>query len=309
MSITTQISVLDGGLQTTLQDLGRSGGRRYGIPPGGALDRAAHLAANKLVFNQPEAATLEITLRGPRLLFETAALIAITGADYGPTLNNRAVPMNMSVFVRAGQILEFAWPVQIGGKQQWGRVCYLAIQGGFSGPCWLQSRSTYLKARLSGYKGAGRPIGAGDVLENGEDFAKALRHPAEGAGRALPESEKPNYSGNVQVRLIKGPYQENFNDETYQTLLSQRFTLMEQSDRMGFRLSGPVLAHRRPELSDIASCAAVFGAIQVPSNGQPIVLMADHQVTGGYPIIATVLSADLPLLAQLLPGGTVSFTL
>jgi antagonist of KipI len=305
--VQSRISVLDGGLQTTVQDLGRTSGRRYGIPPGGALDRAAHLAANKLVKNQPQAATLEFTLRGPRLLFETPALIAITGADYGPVLNNRPVPMWMSLFVRAGQILEFAKPVQVGGKRRWGRASYLALHGGLAGPRWLESRATYLKANLSGYQGQGRPLGNGDVLESGADFGVLLRHLPEGAGRALPEKERPSYGGEVRVRVIRGPYEENFSEAAYQNLFSGQFTLSDQSDRMGYRLAGPPLPHRRPELADIASCAAVFGAIQVPSNGQPIVLMADHQVTGGYPIIATVLSADLPLLAQLLPGGTVSF--
>ena len=312
----TLVRVLEGGLQTTLQDLGRVTGRRYGVPPGGALDRAAHTAANRLVLNQPQAATLEITLQGPRLLFETTALIAITGADYGPLLNGRPIPMEMSLFVRAGQALEFSRPIALSSLSPgssgrgWGRVCYLAIHGGFDGPCFLGSRATYLKADLSGYKGLGRALQAGDLLESGfdKDITRPLRHLPEGASRTLPEGERPLYSEAVQVRLIAGPYQEHFSREAYQTLYSAQFSLLEQSDRMGFRLSGPPLPYTHPKMADIASCAAVFGAIQVPSNGQPIVLMADHQVTGGYPIIATVITEDLPLLAQLLPGGKVSFS-
>jgi antagonist of KipI len=331
------LTVIEGGLQSTLQDLGRVTGRRYGIPPGGALDRAAHLAANQLVFNQPQAATLEITLKGPRLYFETPALIAITGADFGPRLNQRPVPLWMSLFVRAGQTLDFSRPSpllnpefrvqssesRVGNTQSsvlspqssalsnrqshWGRVCYLSIHGGFTAPAFLGSRATYLKAKLSGYKGEGRVIADGDVLENSQETDRPLRHMAEGAGRSFPEAQRPAYQEAIQVRIVRGPYDDHFSPEAYQLLFNSEFQLMAESDRMGFRLNGPRLVHRRPQLADIDSCAAVFGAIQVPSNGQPIVLMADHQVTGGYPIIGTVLSADLPLLAQLLPGGKISF--
>ncbi len=332
-----RLNVIEGGLQTTFQDLGRITGRRYGIPPGGALDRAAHIFANRLVLNSPQAATLEMTLQGPRLYFETSALIAITGANFGPLLDNRPVPMWMSIFVRPGQTLAFSrsslvpsskfqvpssqgvpgsssiiqnskFKIQ-NSKLSWGRVGYLAVHGGFDGPMMLGSRATYLKANLSGYRGLGRTLAAGDILESGMgmEAQHPLRHLAEGAGRIVPESERPNYSGAVQLRLLRGPNEENFSSEAYDLLFNSGFTLLEESDRMGFRLSGPKLPHRQPELAEIAASGTVFGAIQVPSNGQPIVLMADHQVTGGYPIIGAVLSADLPLLAQLLPGGEVSF--
>ncbi|NWJ97758.1 MAG: biotin-dependent carboxyltransferase [Chloroflexi bacterium] len=304
------LSVLEGGLQTTLQDLGRTTGRRYGIPPGGALDRAAHLAANRLVLNQPQAATLEITLQGPRLLFETSALIAITGADFGPMLDGRPIPMWLSVFVRAGQTLEWSGdsiPRMVEPKRNWGRVCYLSLHGGFAGPQLLGSRATYLKAKLSGYNGLGRVLQTGDTLNNTDEVLRPFRHLAEGAGRTFPEVERPAYREVVKLGLIPGPYEENFSEEAYHLLFSESFTLLQASDRMGFRLKGPLLPHRSPELAEIASCATVFGAVQVPLDGQPIVLMADHQVTGGYPITGTIISSDLPLLAQLLPGGKVSF--
>jgi antagonist of KipI len=305
-----EIEVLEPGLSTTLQDLGRPGGRRYGVPPGGALDRFAHVAANKLVQNPPGAATLEITLQGPRLLFLTSALIAVTGADLRPFLNGRPIPGWMSVFVRAGQILEFQAPLAFakntgGGGRAWGGRAYLAIHGGFEAPLALDSRSTYLRAKLGGYKGLGRALQAGDVLKS---VPGHLRHFPEAAGRAFPAEQRPAYGRRVTARVVPGPYQEHFDDHTYQTLFNETYTLAPQSDRMGFRLEGPPLLHRQPELAEIAACGAVFGAIQVPANGQPIVLMADHQVTGGYPIIGTVLSADLPLLAQLLPGDEVQFS-
>lgn len=293
--------------------LGASPGGATVFRRAGAMDRTAHLAANRLVQNRPEAATLEITLQGPRLLFETPALISITGADFGPTLDHRRVPMWMSLYVRPGQTLELSRPSVLSPQslvlspRRWGRVCYIGIHGGVAGPRLLGSQATYLKANLSGYKGLGRALAAGDELESGLEVLQPLRPLSEGAGRAFPEAERPRYSDEVQLRLVRGPYEDHFSEEAYHLLFNSSFSLMAESDRMGFRLNGPSLPHLRPKLADIASCAAVFGAIQVPSNGQPIVLMADHQVTGGYPIIGTVLSADLPLLAQLLPNGKVTF--
>ncbi len=304
-----EIEVLEGGLSTTFQDFGRPSGRNYGVPPSGALDRFAHSAANQLVQNPSGAATLEITLQGPRLLFQTSALISVTGADLKPTLNDRPMPTWMSVFVRAGQILEFSGryssPTNEQDKTQaWGGRAYLALHGGFEAPLTLGSRSTYLRARLGGYQGLGRAIQVGDRLLSG---LPDLGHLPEAAGRLFPPEKRPAYARQVSVRVWPGPYQEHFDDRAYQTLFSSTYRLSAQSDRMGFRLDGPALLHRLPQLTEIAACGATYGAIQVPANGQPIVLMADHQVTGGYPIIATVLSADLPLLAQLLPGDKVRF--
>jgi antagonist of KipI len=134
-----------------------------------------------------------------------------------------------------------------------------------------------------------------------------LRSFAEAAGRLFPAKRRPAYSPSVTVRLQPGPYQENFQPEAYTNLFSQPYSLTTDADRMGFRLQGKPLRHLSAELAEIPACGAVFGAVQVPANGQPIILMADHQVTGGYPIIGTVLSADLPLVAQLLPGNQVRF--
>ncbi len=298
------VEVLEGGLLTTLQDLGRSAGRRYGLPPGGALDQAAHAAANTLVQNSPDAATLEITLQGPRLLFHNPVLIALTGANLGPTLNERPVPMWMSVFVRPGQILDFGSGA--GANREWGGRAYLGVHGGWAGPLVLGSRSTFLKAGLGGYEGLGRSLQAGDRLRAN---APHLRSLPSAAGRLFPPGQRLPYSRQVAVRVVPGPYQEHFRPEAYDALFSSIYQVSDEFDRMGMRLRGPVLTHRGPDLAQIPACGAVFGAIQVPANGQPIVLMADHQVTGGYPIIGTVLSVDLPLLAQLTPGDEVRMIL
>ncbi|HEX2912596.1 MAG TPA: biotin-dependent carboxyltransferase family protein [Chloroflexia bacterium] len=296
-----QVEVLEPGLSSTLQDLGRSGGRRYGVPPGGALDRFAHSSANLLVQNPPEAATLELTLLGPRLYFQTAALIAITGANLGARLNDRPVPGWMSVFVRAGQVLSFSRHPE--EHEKWGGRAYLAVHGGFEAPLVMGSRSTYLKAHVGGYQGQGRALEAGDLLESGPI---TLRHLPEGAGRT-PGAALPAYSNQATVRVVPGPHQENFTTEACQTFFNSVYILTPDSDRMGFRFEGPPLRHCEPRLAEIPACGTVFGTIQVPANGQPIVLMADHQVTGGYPVIGVILHEDLPLVAQLLPGNRLKF--
>lgn len=296
----TVIQVVEGGF-TTLQDLGRPNYRRYGVPPGGALDRAAAITANRLVQNPDNAAILEITLQGPMLKFETAALIALTGADLQAELSDgRKVPTNMSFFLRSNQILSFA-----GSKSKnWGRCAYLAVHGGFAAPLIMNSRATYIRSNFGGYQGLGRNLQPCDVLET-DNFT--LPHLPSAAGNFVPAQKLPAYAQEIRLQIIAGPYQENFAPDALTTLLSQPYQLTAESDRMGFRLDGAQLKHSSPQATEIESCATVWGAIQVPPNGQPIVLMADHQVTGGYPIIATIVSRDLPLLAQLLTGGLVHF--
>lgn len=297
------IRVIEGGLATTLQDLGRPNYRRYGVPPGGALDRAAHVAANRLVQNPANAATLEITMLGPMLQFETDALIALSGADLQAELSDsRKVPLNMSFFVRGGQILSFKSAAST--NKSWGRCTYLAVHGGLAAPLIMGSRSTYLRGAFGGYQGVGRSLQPNDFLET-ENFS--LPHLPSAAGRFTTPDQLPTYAENIRLQIIAGPYQENFDAAAMLTLLAQPYQLTAESDRMGFRLEGAQIKHCSPQTAEIESCATVWGAIQVPPNGQPIVLMADHQVTGGYPIIATIVSRDLPLLSQLLPGGTVSF--
>jgi antagonist of KipI len=300
---TSRITVLEGGFSTTIQDAGRPSSRRWGVPPGGILDHFAYTSANRLVQNPAGAAVLEIMIPGPILQFETSALVAITGAISKVALSDgRIIPAWMSFFVRAGQSLTFQQnPPTL---QNWGRYAYLAIHGGLEAPLLMGSRSTYLRANLGGYRGEGRALVVGDILES---QAHIINYLAGQAGHFVPFHQRPAYNSQVRLQVIPGPYLENFATTALPTLLSSSYTLTAESDRMGFRFEGAPLPHLTPELSEIASCATVFGAIQVPPNQQPIILMADHQVTGGYPIIATVVSRDLPLLAQLLPSATATF--
>jgi len=294
-----KIQVIEAGIFTALQDQGRTSGQPYGVPPGGALDRAAHRAANQLVGNIATAATLEITLQGPALLFENNSLVSLTGTNFRAFIDGRAMPGWASLFVRAGQLLEI--------KAGNGRLGYLAIHGGWDAPLIMGSRATYVRAKLSGYLGQGRALRAGDILTTATDYLKLLHQLPEGAGKFYPEKQKPGYGPKVTVRVVPGPYTENFSEEANQRFYNTLFTLSEQSDRMGYRLQGAALSYRRPDLAEIAACGTIFGTIQVPPDGQPIILMADHQLTGGYPIIGVVVDEDLPLVAQLLPGQKLKF--
>ncbi len=294
-----RVQVIEAGIFTALQDMGRTSGQPYGVPPGGALDRAAHRAANQLVGNKATAATLEITLQGPSLLFENNALVSLTGTNFRAFVDGRAMPEWVSLFVRAGQLLE----IKGGG----GRLGYLAIHGGWDAQVIMGSRATYTRAKLSGYKGEGRALRVEDILTIATDYLEPLRQLPEGAGKFYPEKQKPKYGAEVTVRVVPGPHTENFSAEANQYFYNTPYKLSEQSDRMGYRFQGAALSYRRPDLAEIAACGTIFGTIQVPPDGQPIILMADHQLTGGYPIIGVVLSDDLPLVAQLLPGQKLRF--
>jgi antagonist of KipI len=289
--------VLVPGAMTTLQDLGQRGGRRYGLPPGGALDAAAAKIANRLVQNPPDAAVLEITLTGPKLHFRQNALVSVTGAEFELKVGGRNVPHSMSLFVRANEILEF-------GRRLRGARAYLAVHGGFAAPVLLGSRATHLRAKTGGHTGTGRALAAGDVLEV---YAGTLRNPAEGAGRGGFDLSLPAKDTITTVRIMPGAFGEYFSSRALEILTSEVYTVGAASDRMGLRLEGAPLPRR--EMGEITPHGVVWGTIQVPPDGQPIVLLADHQVTGGYPVIANVIRADLPLLAQLLPGTAITFSL
>jgi KipI family sensor histidine kinase inhibitor len=286
------LTVLDGGLLTTVQDLGRRGYQRYGVPVAGAMDAFALQAANRLVGNAPGEAALEITVAGPRLQASDNCLVAVTGGDLGPMVNGRPLPMWLAVFVRRGSVLDFA-------GQRTGARAYLAVAGGIAVPPVLGSRATYLSGGFGGYQG--RALRAGDVLPLGRAPADLLAL----AGQELPPEARPAYAEAPTVRAIPGPQDDYFTAEALATFFSSEYVVSATADRMGYRLQGPHLAHRGA--AEIISAGVVTGAVQVPADGQPIVLMADHQTSGGYPVIATVLSADIPLLAQCLPGSRLRF--
>ncbi|MFP4345560.1 MAG: biotin-dependent carboxyltransferase family protein [Anaerolineales bacterium] len=286
------IDVLDPGFLTTVQDAGRRGWARYGIPPSGPLDRAAFAAANALVGNGADAAGLEISWVGPLLRFRRRALVAVCGADFDLWVGTLRVPTWHALFVRAGQRLRF-------DERRSGARAYLAVDGGIDVAPFLGSRATYLPGSFGGLEG--RALRAGDRLPLGPPAADPVLR----AGRAWPRDRRPAYSVRPTLRVILGPQEDAFTPQGLATFLGNEYALTSASDRMGARLGGPAIEHMGK--AGIVSDGLVTGSVQVPADGQPIVMLADHQTTGGYPKIATVLRADLPLLAQLLPGDTVRF--
>jgi biotin-dependent carboxylase-like uncharacterized protein len=287
----TEIDVIDGGLLTTVQDLGRVGCQQYGVPASGAMDGWALRAANRLAGNDEGAAALEVTLAGPVLRFDGSGLIALAGGDLGARLDGRPVSPWRSIGVHAGSELTFS------GVRD-GMRAYLAVAGGIAVPLVLGSRSTLLNARLGGFMG--RALAAGDRVPVGpcaDDLSAA--------GRRLPRDVIPTYGHAHTLRVVMGPQDDAFTEEGVRDFLSGTYTLAPQSNRVGCRLTGPWIAHRRG--ADIVSDGTAFGAVQVSGDGMPIVLMADRGTTGGYTKIATVASVDLSRLAQAAPGDHVRF--
>jgi antagonist of KipI len=287
--MTSVFQVHEPGLFTTVQDLGRPNAIAAGVQAGGAMDRFAHSAANLLVGNDPSLATLECTFSGPHLIAEHPCLIAITGADFDPHINGAPAPAWTGLFLVAGDQLTF-------GLRRSGARVYIAVGGGMEGDRWLGSLSTNLMAARGGMRG--RPLKSGDVLT----IASEPRKPAV-SGRRVAEQLRPEY-GDHTLRAISGPHIQRLEPEGRGLLFDSPYRVSRDADRMGYRLEGLQLVTTGEEL---LSFGLVRGAVQVPHNGQPILLMADHQTAGGYPVVATVVSASLPVAAQLLPGDEVRF--
>jgi antagonist of KipI len=256
------------------------------------MDPFAARAANLLVGNPPDAAGLEITFAGPTIRFHRDSLIAVTGADLSPTVDGTEVPGWTAYAVPAGAVLKF-------GRRRTGLRAYLGVVGGIDVPPVLGSRSTYLRGGFGGYDG--RALKNGDRLELGPAPADVRRL----AGRSLPPERRPPLSAEPTVRVLLGPHDDRFLPEGVETLLAAAYVVAPDSDRMGYRLAGPPLARREP--ADLVSGGMPLGGVQVPGDGQPIILLSDHQATGGYPLIATVIQADLSLVAQLAPGASLRF--
>lgn len=287
--MTAVLRVVEPGLLSTIQDLGRPAEIASGVPPGGAMDRFAHSAANLLVGNDRGEATLECTINGPQVVAERACLVAVTGGDLGLRVNGHDAPMWTGIFLGAGDQLSFA------GRRSGARA-YIALAGGVEGDRWLGSRSTYLLVARGGIEG--RPLKAGDVLHAATDRA----HPRV-AGRQLPPALRPDYA-EATLAAIGGPHLRRLEAESRRALFGATFKLSNQADRMGYRLEGPTMSQKGDELLSFGLAA---GAVQVVNSGQAILLMADHQTAGGYAVPATVVSASLPRAAQLLPGDEFQF--
>ncbi len=270
-----RLKVIEPGLYTTVQDAGRPGWLRYGLPPGGAMDRDAFNAANALLGNDPRAAVLEATGTMPVLESSHACRMAVAYADGCDTLE-----------VGAGERTRFG-PIRNGYR------AYVAVEGGIDVPVVMGSRSTYVQGGLGGLEG--RVLRAGDRLPVGERHSSA----------AAEQAPCPERFGRDAVRVIPGPEAEWFDCGGLNTFLTGTFSVSARSDRTGLRLDGtPLTFHSEAQM---VSAGLAFGTIQVPPSGLPIIMMADHPSTGGYPRIATVVDGDLPLLAQLRPGSTVRF--
>ena len=300
------IRVLRAGALATVQDLGRPGRQHQAIVPGGAMDMVSHRLANAIVGNPGDCATLEMALSGPELRFETDALIALHGARFEPLLDGAPMPVARPVLVTAGATLRI-------GSVQEGLFGYLAVAGGIDVPPVLGSRSTHLAAAFGGLDG--KPARSGATLPLQADAAAlaaaryrqvtrsgAVRPVAGSAAKSvrwfvpmltLPATEP------LVLHVVDGAHAAQFDDASRQAFLGERWQVSAESDRMGYRLSGRRLVLGTP--LEIASQAVCFGTVQVPPSGQPIVLMADRQTTGGYPRIAEVIAADLPRLAQAAP--------
>jgi antagonist of KipI len=289
------LRVISAGLLMTVQDLGRYGYGRFGLPVCGAVDDYALRWANLLVGNEPGAAALEITLLGPTLRLESRwpALAALTGADFEAVLDGVSIAPWRSFIWQPGETLEM-------GSSDRGVRAYLAVAGGIDIPVVLGSRATDLLGAIGGVNG--RALQPGDILPLASTDANS-GHPW-----MLPTHVIPHYEDDVTVCVVLGPQEERFTAEAANAFLSAAYAVTPQSDRMGIRLEGPRLMFRDgPAGADILSEGVVTGAIQVPGHGQPIVLLAGRQTTGGYAKVATVISADLWRLGQLGPGNRVRF--
>jgi antagonist of KipI len=280
------------GLLTTLQDQGRAGFQKDGIVAAGAMDTYASQVANVLAGNPRSESVLEITLLGPTMAVLHDVTVCLCGADLSARTDEGPLPLWRSVRIRAGQTIRF-------GKPRSGARAYLAVAGGFDVPVVLGSKSTHVAGGLGGLDG--RSLRTGDILRGWPDSAH------ETSGTALADAAIPSYLSSTVVRVILGPQLTAFTPDAVATFLSSEYEITQQSNRMGYRLAGPPIAHASPSAADILSEAVPFGAIQVPAGGQPIILMADRPTTGGYAKIATVISVDLPLLAQMAPGARITF--
>lgn len=284
----SDLIIQDAGPLTTIQDLGRFGHLRVGIPTSGPMDHDAFVIANRLVGNPDHAAQLECTLIGPRVEFTDERLVAVTGADMAPTLNGHAVEAWQGLRVKAGDVLRL-------GPAKSGVRAYLAIGGGVETPPVLGSRSTYTRGRLGGLEG--RALRRGDRLPLG---AIATARP-----RRVHRERVPAYTNDATLAVILGPQDDRFTAAGIAAFLEGSYEMLPQSDRMGARLKGPFIEHTRGH--DIVSDGIAMGAIQVIGEGQPIVLLADRQSAGGYTKIATVCSFDIGRIAQVKPGGRLHF--
>lgn len=282
--------VLKPGFFTTVQDLGRYGYLRYGVPISGAMDTFSLVAANLLVANNPDDACLEITLIGPELQALTKTQIAITGGAASPKINGQHVPMWQTLEVQEGAVVSF-------GKVESGCRAYLSIRGGVDTPPVLGSRSTYVRGGFGGING--RQLKTEDII--GGFHVSLLK-----VGYSMPEELVPQFTDQFKALVILGPQADMFTERGITTFLSSQYKVTLEADRMGYRLEGPIIEHKAK--ADIISDALLPGAVQIPRNGKPIMIMRDAQTAGGYPKIAVIITPDVSTLGQAKTNDIIEFS-
>lgn len=282
------MTILSPGPLSTIQDVGRFGAMGMGFSPGGVMDSRSMQLANLLVGNAAGVGVVEMTMAGLTARFDCDCVIALTGADMCARLEEQMVKRYQAISVHAGDTLRMQ-------TAQHGMRAYLAVAGGFDLPTVMGSMSTNLKCRLGGFHG--RKLQRGDVLPLNQSLS--LNEP----GKRLPIPEE--YPEEVKLRVLLGPQEDAFTRQGLFTFLNETYTVTDQADRMGIRLSGAKIDSKSGV--DIISDGIATGSIQIPASGTPIIMMADRQTTGGYAKIATVISADLPIAAQVRPGTRIRF--
>lgn len=300
------VTVLSPGLLTTIQDRGRYGYQKHGVIVSGAMDRYAMRLANIIIGNDENEGVLEITFIGPSLRITKGNLISITGANISPTINDKRVPLGRPVYLNEDCILKF-------GKLESGCRCYLSIAGGFDIPVFLESKSTYLRAQLGGKDG--RALKKNDVLSVGNKSELSLK-----LVNKIKETDKKDSFVSTRwyiksfttqkhdtevIRVFKDRQYKFADEESIKNFFNASFSVDTKSDRMGYRLNGPKIKFK--EKIEMISEEVSFGTIQIPPDGNPIILLADRATAGGYPKLAHVASCDIEKLVQLKPSDKIKF--
>jgi biotin-dependent carboxylase-like uncharacterized protein len=294
MPVEHSLTIETPGLYTTVQDLGRSGMARFGVTPGGAMDRGALILGNRLLGNPIDAAGIECTLSGPAVRFNAEIVFAATGADFGATLDGAAIPRWQPMLAKTGSLLRLDSSVRGPGAR-----AYLCVAGGLDLPVVLGSRSTDVVGNFGGFEG--RQLQTGDQLPIGKPSIEN-----DALLRRRLAIDPPRYEQVVEARVVLGPQLDRFTEAGLATFLAEPYRVTSKADRTGIRLEGGRIEHVTD--ADLVSEGIAHGAIQIPGDGQPIVLMASRGTVGGYTKIATVIGADLDALGQVRPGQSVKFS-
>ena len=292
MAAQKTLEIISPGIMTTVQDIGRCGFGRFGVAPSGALDSFALRTANLLVGNRENQACLETMMLGPGIRFLAVVVVAVTGGDLQPKRNRQPIEMWRSHAFTKNDILSFGSAVS-------GFRAYVAVAGGIAVPAVMGSRSTNLPSGFGGF--SGRPLAKQDILQCGEP-----RNAISTTGRIFNPDWIPLYSDNWKIRVVPGPQDDHFPEDSIHTFFRAAYTMSQNSDRTGIRLEGPEIQCRADVDASIISEGVIAGSIQIPGDGKPIIILGET-VTGGYRKIATVISADLPLMGQIKPGDRIQF--